>query len=301
MKSILINVKNDPLSWGMRCYEAHNFCCGAPRTAQEKQTDIDLSRIGETLFAFGKFGTIINKSLHIDGAKFKTQKILKGKIIIDRLQDLGFVINDNNNEFIIEYPDNQSVLQVIKAYSMLNIDNKDPQRNLIMKAEWLPFGESQGNRNAIVDYCQSLDNEQAEIVKAIYNLALKYDYDVIIGNLVFELKHKDDAKRLGGIKKERDDLSYGFRLDNISNYLDVCDAAPEHIREKIFNGYTLDYKCCGRKKCVGPITYMRDGNNYGKCRMSGPGFSFVNISKIDIKAVLKLLECEIRTRLSNIH
>jgi hypothetical protein len=77
IKSILNNVKNDPQSWGMRCYEAHNFSFNAPRTAQEKQTDNDLSRIGELFYALGKNGNIIDKSFHIDNTAFKNKKIVK--------------------------------------------------------------------------------------------------------------------------------------------------------------------------------------------------------------------------------
>lgn len=296
VKIILTDAKNNPLSWGMRCYESVKFECNAPRIPQEKQTDIDLLRIGETIFAFGKFGIVVNKSLQICDAKLKSQKILKSKIIIEKLHDYGFIISNSDNELIVEYPDNPFVLQIIKAYSMLNIDNKDSIRNNILKAEWLHFGNSRGNRTHIDDYCRSMIKEQADNVRGIYDLMIKYGYEVTIGSLTFEPNHKKDPRRLCIIKKERDDIAYRFRFDNLQNYMDICDALPEHIKSEIFNGYTQMGSCCGKKNCAGPIKYSRNGIIYGKCRLSGEGGCFVNLRKTDGETVLRLLEYELKER-----
>ena len=296
MKDIITDIKKDPQNWGMRCYEAQYFYCNAPRTSQEKQTDNDLLRVGEIFYALGKSGDIINNALEINNKIFQSYKITKEKIIIERLKDLGFEFKNTEFGFSVSYTKNHSVLQVIKAYELLNW-SKESTCQQILKAEWLNFGEGWGSRIAIDDYCRSLDIVQAQIVKSIYKMIKNYGYEVIIGTLTLEVKHKKDAKKLLVIKKERDDLSYIFRFDNITYYLTECDTSPDNIKDEIFNGFKHDYQCCGKKNCVGPIIYIRDGKTYGKCRLSG-GIGFVNINILNSKIILSLLENEIKARLS---
>ncbi len=300
---ILDDVIADPQSWGIPCYETQEIFCAAPITPEESKSMKGFFRIGKMLYALATCGNLMNQSLYIDNEAFQKYKITKGNLILDKLQDFGFVIDDYNKkslEFIIEYPDNYAVLQVIKAYTFISDVKYDEILERMMRAEWHFFSKDKGNdfQFNLEDFCKGLATSDAELAKLVHDLVVENGYatNFRICDLKFEPKHKKDKKRLLYMKRERDNLFCDFRFDDVYKYADELDYVTDEIRDAIIQWFK-ESGCikCGRPKCPGPVTLRYNGGEYEKCMMS-MGARFVSVSTENSESILRLLKCEIQSR-----
>ena len=306
IRSILIDVYKYPEEWGMLCYESKEFACNAPRIREEAQTTKELLRIGNLFYAISMSSDLVGQSLFVDTLKFKSFKVSKVSILIKKLQEFGFGIQnfDNTaNNFEVLYPDNYAVLQIIKAYSLLSSLDMLAISTLILRAEWRYFDDNKGKNFTynINDFCRGLCITDMELIRAFYDLYMKYGYVYTVedtGGLQFEPKNKMDKRRLMYIKRERDELSFNIKFDNIDNYVEDFDKATDNVKNKIIDEY-IKYPCehCGRKKCNGGTVFTYSGNKYTKCIISG-SVNFNRINDADAQSILQLVELEIKNRVS---
>lgn len=299
-----------------RDMEEHPESYGVPlidiREINENKEDGNLAkaswrsvkRLGDVVLAIGSLGVPEADGLRVPIAPYKAalKKMVKSSLILDRLIDFGFVIEEYDGAkfrkdaafFRLSYPDNPLLPAVLKSYALS-----------------APFHEDDPHEFYYFDYKRVADRGRLPAHAAAHDLAALLDEDhgrllaLLHGHftdkLGFSARYKDDTLEYYRKKKRiarflidfhTGDVKVILKLKDMDAYRSAIESLPPELRSRFEKG---NCRFCGFQQstpdwCKFRLHWTLDGKRQAGCNFDS--FNFDNPGSGSAEPFIRLMELE---------
>lgn len=299
---IFNNIYNDiataPECFGMPLYKTDDY---SSLSSQARDSRNSVYRPFQLLFNLMISGSFNGGIFIFDKFKFKEiNKVKSTRLLLNRLGDYGFVVDDNN---FISYPDNEDIIRVLKL--MADKSYKSDRLNDFFSCHYKLF---QDDFNT-ADYGFGPDIV-ADKMHTKEERDFIYEMDAILRSMGYfsQVKIWNEGPGYAYYDKEsvmKANGPYNFlllswkaklrlylRIRNASNCIDYLKECPDTVKQMFMGG---DYGCKNRynKRCKFGQEYSIDGNSYWRCGCYIAPFH-ISPKKCDIPHYIKLVELGVK-------
>lgn len=263
-----------------------------------------IKRLGDLMAEVGKLGEIDQEGLRIPTAAFKTnlKKTAKIHLILNRMQEFGFVISDYDGEkftkgvesFVITFPENARLMRVVKAYALADAFHLDDPHELYYFDYKRVADLSQLPEHCVAnDLAALLNEDDGQLLIALNShfvdkLGLNPHYKD--DSIEYYLKKKRVARFLIDFHTLK--VKVILKLKNMDSYMDLVDSLPQSLRQYFEKG---NCRYCGFQQatyewCKFRVSWMLDDKKLDACGFDC--FTFKNPKSDDAESMAQLMKLE---------
>jgi len=304
LKSIYLDMIQSPDEYGLPLVEDIECKPFNPKAADSKNSSHRLISLLHTLVQCGELvenQLVINKKLFSESKQKPLYKFTKVKMILDKLGDHGFMIEDFNKkagstEFSLSYLDSSYIIPVLYGYMKQTPLKKQALFSLnyflAIKEEERP-----ANNHQLIfsEYLSGSEQEfYLRLNEAVLAEGLIFGTSDDYSNISFRreyLINPKDKTRLIGCFSDFGKLKIFLRLRHVDHYADYIETLPERVKQ-IFQVESNCHFC--QESCGYQNKWTLENKTYTMCGYQ-QYFEIVDYSIDDIKYYSEIVSKEVES------